>query len=343
MPPPLHPDEAERRAGCIERHGGNCAAAAAELGIVARSLWKWWRDHRRRAGVVPPVVAVAGAKRLGMASHGWHVPVPDGAGPPPDHDIGDVIRVVVVSDAHDKPALADKSRFRWIGAHIRETAPDVLHQLGDFMDFESLCSHVKNETYDGKLKPTFSQDLASGVAAMEALEGEIAKGSHNPVRTASGDNHADARINRYEQNNPEMYGILRAQYDKVWTDFGYHKTPYGAFTFHGGVGFTHIPLNVMGREMGGETVLRQVALKSTHDVVMGHIHYFDCHKARMTGFNNSVRAVSCPTALPHGYVAQYAAHGMTGWDWGVLELSIAAGRIAALNMVPMFELERRYG
>lgn len=330
---PLSPEEVQERLDAIREYGGAGPAARA-LGITERAMRKWWARHK--AGPIP-----SHKRGLDNAVH-YDIPINIPAGLPPSADPdAPPIRVCVYSDAHDSPKIKDKSRARWIGCHVRETAPDVLHDNGDAFDFESLCKHIKNETWDGKFKGTVQNDLSSGHAFRDAMEGEIAKGSHQPEKTASGDNHGDRRVDLYEQQNPEMYGFVRPEFDKLWSDYGYRKDPFGAFTFHGGVGFTHIPLNGMGREFGGETVTKQIADKSTHDVVFGHCHLFNSWKAKKTGFNNYVRAVQCPTALPYGHIASYAK-GMTGWDWGILDLMIAHGRLIDVSFVSMLTLKQRY-
>ena len=48
---------------------------------------------------------------------------------------------------------------------------------------------------------------------------------------------------------------------------------YGDFYFIKGVAFVHVPLNEIGREIGGKMAeASQVSNGATHDIVFGHSH-----------------------------------------------------------------------
>jgi hypothetical protein len=46
--------------------------------------------------------------------------------------------------------------------------------------------------------------------------------------------------------------------------------------------------------------------------------------------------------LPWGTVESYARHGLTGWWYGVVPMTVNAGMITDLAFVSMIELRRRY-
>jgi hypothetical protein len=48
------------------------------------------------------------------------------------------------------------------------------------------------------------------------------------------------------------------------------------------------------------------------------------------------------TALPYGHVEDYASTSLTGWGWGIWDLSLQAGQIVGHRFIPMDELERTY-
>jgi hypothetical protein len=246
------------------------------------------------------------------------------------------LRLICIGDAHDTPAIPDKSRFELIGQYVRSIKPDVVVQIGDFADLDSLNSHVPNQTLDGKLKPSFESDMGSFNLALQAMsldgiEKHCTLGNH------------ERRLWLYEQNNPEMAGKLSATIDSIFHNNGWTYSPYGQITYYGGVGFVHAALNRLGKTYGGKNAEQTIANDSIHDLVIGHSHTDRKHRAPKIGGNHEVQIINVGCALPQGYMFPYANHATTGWSYGIADMTIQHGHVQSYHFITMDELGERYG
>lgn len=247
-------------------------------------------------------------------------------------------KVLFFTDAHNMPGMS-LDRFVWLGSLIDDTAPDILLDGGDFDDFQSLCSHEGNETYKGKLKPSLARDLEASALARKTL---ASSHSHKCRKIATLGNH-EHRLWNYENANPEMYGITTNIYTDILKATGWKYSMYGAYVEIDGVRFTHIPFNGMGKPVGGDNAVKQVAEKSTQDTVFGHVHYEQKIRANKFGDNISVTAFSGSSFMPHGYVGSYAKNTRKEHTYGCHILTIKDGRIKSVKTYCMEELEALYG
>lgn len=253
---------------------------------------------------------------------------------------GPAHRCVVIGDAHDSDELPDKSRFKWFGKHAAEYQSDYVIQIGDWGTFDSCSQHEPNDSIRGKLKPSFLQDRDSLEASLEAFN-DGAKGFKGHRRITKG-NHEN-RVPQFEDANPETEGLMGSSIDSLFQKHGWQVTEYGQFLFIGGVGFTHVPLNQLGKPYGGKNPETQIANDATFDIVYGHTHKDRNHKAPKIGPQNYVRVLNIGCALPYGHVERYARKSTTGWSYGIYNLTIQGGHIQSWEFIDMLELQRRYG
>ncbi len=248
-------------------------------------------------------------------------------------------RVLAIGDAHDSPRLPDKSRFRWFGAYAADSRPDIVLSIGDLASLDSLCSYERNDTYRGKSKPTFGEDMASLRLALDAFKEGV--NGYRPELHITLGNHED-RIVSFSDRTPEVYGMLTDNLHTVLTDKGWSYSPFGAHHYIGGVAFTHVPLNGLGKPYGGMHAENQIARDSLCDVVYGHSHKkVNKDYPKLDGRKLTILNLAC--ALPQGHVEDYAKHSLTGWDWGIYDLEIQHGHIQKAHWVPMAELQERFG
>lgn len=256
---------------------------------------------------------------------------------------GSTYRVLAIGDAHDAPGIP-KDRFRWIGRHAKESRPDWIVQIGDFMSLDSLNTHIPNENLTGKAKPAYLADIASGREALEAIENEIAKASgYNPRRHITLGNH-ERRVYAFEETAPEVAGMMKGELESIFDGFKWGRSPYGQYHFIGGVGFIHCAINRLNKSYGGKNAETTIANDAVFDHVIGHSHVKREHRAPKLGPSQHVTVVNLGCALPWGHVEPYMYHGATtGWWWGIRDLTISGGHIVDVADVSMIELERRYG
>lgn len=251
------------------------------------------------------------------------------------------IRVLGIGDAHDDPRL-DKDRFYWMGCYAAEHRIPRILSIGDWSTFDSLNSYDGNDTWAGRLKPVFLSDIESLVESKEAFQrGLLTASEYSPILHKTLGNHED-RMNSYENRHPENYGTFRAEFHRVMERFGWTYSPFGAFHFIGGVGFTHVPLNKMGKAYGGKHAANTIGNDTLFDIVYGHDHKEQKKRIEKIGDNHYVVIGNLGCALPEGHIESYAKHTATGWSYGIVDMTIYNGHVQAWSFIPMRELRDRY-
>ena len=249
---------------------------------------------------------------------------------------GSKVRVVCIGDAHDSPAIEDKSRFTWIAEYIKREKPDIVIQIGDFVTLDSLNSHIGNETYHGRAKPTFISDMASFNKALEAMPID------GPEKHCTLGNH-ERRLYLFEDRAPEAYGMMQHELQSIFERHKWTFSPYGMPYVVGGVSFVHCALNTLGKSYGGKNAEGTIANDAVGDWVIGHSHRERMHRAPKLGPNNFVKIANVGCALPDGHLEDYATHTLTGWSYGIADMTIQGGHIQDYRFVSMAHLSEAYG
>jgi hypothetical protein len=247
-------------------------------------------------------------------------------------------RVLCIGDVHDKPGL-DKSRLKWIARHAQATKPDKIVQIGDFGDFASCSAHEPAGSIGFALKPSFRQDMESLEEALTVFHKEI--GPDIEMLLCEG-NH-EHRVFRFEQLHPAVEDGFYKQLQDMWARFAWKPVAFGEWHFIDSVGFSHIPLNILGKPYGGKNVSNAIGNDSTFSVVHGHDHRSGFKCVPKIGPAQSIEILDLGTALPDKYVASYAKVSTTGWTYGIFDIEIRCGHITNHSFIDMAELERRYG
>ena len=248
-------------------------------------------------------------------------------------------KVFVIPDAHVSPD-ENLDRFYWIGKQINEYKPDYVVCIGDFCSFDSCSTFDKNHTVKGQKKPNILADINVTKEALELLHKGI--GNHECYKHYCLGNH-ELRLYKYENEHKEVVGAFSQQYENLWRIRGWGISEYGDFYFIKGVAFVHVPLNEMGREIGGKMAeASQISNSATHDIVFGHSHRERSWRASKLGRGNYVKIVNVGTAMNFGHIESYAINNANGWSYGVSQLLLADGHIQGHNFISMLELRGKY-
>ena len=167
-------------------------------------------------------------------------------------------------------------------------------------------------------------------------------GDVNPIKHYCLGNH-EMRLYKYENENKEVVGAFSQEYERMFMSKGWGISAYGDFYFIKGVAFVHVPLNEIGREIGGKMAeASQVSNGATHDIVFGHSHRERSWRASKLGRGNYVKIVNVGTCMDYGHVESYAKNSANGWSYGVSQLLLADGHIQGHNFISMLELKEKY-
>jgi hypothetical protein len=113
---------------------------------------------------------------------------------------------LVIPDIQAKPGVP-LNQCEWIGKYIVEKKPDVIINLGDHADCESLSSYDRGKLdFEGR---RFEQDIAASDMANDLLLGPLYEDDwyHECETHILYGNH-EHRIERFVQDNPEMSGFM---------------------------------------------------------------------------------------------------------------------------------------
>lgn len=250
-----------------------------------------------------------------------------------------VYTVLAVGDFHDKPELS-KERATWIGRLAAEKRPDRVVSIGDWADLGSLSTHEAPGSAKHAAMTTFADDLESLDESLSAFHRDLPVGSI-PVHLTLG-NHEN-RAWRAANADPKRCSDMPLRVEQAYARYRWQTHPFGQFLSIGGCSFVHVPLNIMGREMGGRHLERSVANDALSSVIMGHTHRRGMFSAPKVGQGNQITCLNLGTAMPTGYVAPYAKLSVTGWSYGVYLLRLRGGVIISEKFWDMDELQEVYG
>lgn len=165
--------------------------------------------------------------------------------------------------------------LEWVGHYIVEKQPDVIIQIGDFADMESLSMYdVGKKSFEGR---RYKNDIEVAKQAMTLLLGPIesynaqqrrnGKKQYKPRKVLTLGNHED-RISRAVDHDPKLDGVLSLS-DLAYARFGWEVFPYLEPVVINDVAYCHFfTSGVMGRPVASANAL---LTKKHMSCVMGHV------------------------------------------------------------------------
>jgi len=195
--------------------------------------------------------------------------VPD-AYPPIERPTLDGIDILVVPDSHAMPGIPNH-RYEWLGRLANDQGVDVVVDIGDWFDMNSLNAYDKpgSRSFEGR---RYWEDVDIGLDARLRFRRELA--GHEPRLIACLGNH-EARISRFLEEEPRFediigLGDLRAE------ELGWEQVPFLEPIEVAGTWFSHYFISgVMSRPVGGVHQAANIIAKQLSSCVMGHTHVLD--------------------------------------------------------------------
>ena len=188
---------------------------------------------------------------------------------------------LVIPDAHAKPGESLR-RFEWLGELIMQEMPDVIIDIGDWYDMESLCVYDKGtKTAEGR---SYKDDIEAGREAERLSFGRILdynnkmtrskKKKYNPTIIRTMGNHEAPRIKRYLEKNPEMDAVsTRDVISPMGGDLDMRTFDFLSPAITDGIAYSHYFVSgIMGRPITGAHLLLSKKMMSC---TMGHSHLRD--------------------------------------------------------------------
>jgi hypothetical protein len=192
------------------------------------------------------------------------------------------MNILVIPDAHSSPDT-DQRRFKWLGEFILDRDPDIVVNIGDWADMNSLCSYDRGKkAFEGR---RYRTDIDAAIEAHILTWGPLTKYNNQrknikksqrriPRKIITLGNH-EFRINRAVENSPEMEGIISVK-DLKFEEFGYEVYKFKQPICVEGVWFCHYyPSGVKGESISGFNIASNLLAKNSVSSVCGHSHLFD--------------------------------------------------------------------
>lgn len=190
---------------------------------------------------------------------------------------------LLIPDVQVKPKQSFK-HLEWAGKYAADKQPDVIVQIGDFADMESLSSYDRGRrSFENR---RYRKDVDASKAAMEVLMNPIAKvPGYNPDLHLTLGNH-EARTDRATEESPELEGAISTD-DLGFKDFGWTVHQFLEVLVLDGVAYSHFfPRAGTGKVVqtrNGAPSARAQLTREGRSATAGHAQGFDIACAPMAG------------------------------------------------------------
>jgi len=260
------------------------------------------------------------------------------------------VDILIIGDAHAKPGVSN-DRFKWAGKFAVDREPDVIIDMGDWADMESLSSYdVGKKCYEGR---RYVEDIRAANEAREEfnrpIEAENRWRAHghrkryHPTKIALGGNHDEGRINKAIEDDRKLDGLIGIK-DFEHEAYGWHYVPYREPIEVAGFAFAHYFVSgVMGRPIGGEMPSLSLLRKQYTSCVAGHLHLLDfAHRTKPDGSRIWGIVSGCYMASEQWEAYAHVANRLW-WKGLILLKGCQGGDVGSFETITVEELERKYG
>lgn len=227
---------------------------------------------------------------------------------------------LVIPDSHAKPDVPNK-RFEILGKFILDAKPDVIVNIGDMADMESLCSYDKGKkSFEGR---RYKRDIEAVRDALKKLHEPTInfnrKQRLNKQKQYLPDmyfclgNHEN-RVNRVIENQPELEGTISTE------DFGYENYGYSVNAFMSpisvdGILYSHYFVSgIMGKPISGTHTAYTLLQKKYQSCTQGHSHLLD-YKVLTAGDGSKLQGLSVGCFLETDQYESYAGEEANSMWW----------------------------
>lgn len=247
---------------------------------------------------------------------------------------------LVIPDCHAHPEH-NNNRADWLGKLVVDLRPDVLINLGDTWDMDSLNSYDKGKR-DFHSK-TYARDIAAGLDFSERMFAPIRRlKKRQPRKVFILGNH-EQRIERALDLSPELVGTL--SYNDLDINRDYHDfvnynggTP-GTILIDGVLYGHFMASGVMGRPVGGEHPAYTLISKKFQSCTVGHTHVFD-YCVRSDGGGRDVQGLVAGCYID--YSPRWAGEITKMWVPGVAICRNVEGGQYDLQWISLDALRKEY-
>ena len=183
---------------------------------------------------------------------------------------------LIIPDQHAVP-YHNNDRADWLASLMIDLKPDVVVNMGDAADMESLSSYDKGKrSFHGK---SYKKDIDAHLDFQERLWEPVKRTKKKmPYRVVLEGNHEN-RIERALDLSPEMQGVIGFEdfrFDDYYNEVIRYDGGLPGIYKRDGILFAHFfPTGVSGRPIGGERPAHMLLAKNGCSSVAAHSHTLD--------------------------------------------------------------------
>ncbi len=246
---------------------------------------------------------------------------------------------LIIPDQHATPG-ANNRRFDWISKLAYDLKPDVIINMGDAADMDSLGLHDKGKTrFEGK---RYAADLEVAHDAQARIMHQFRINQKGmPRRVYLIGNH-EYRITLAAERNSEFHGFLSIDdlgLDQNWSEVvDYEGQTPGTIEIDG-VTYCHYAVNNMGKALGGIHHAHSLVIKKHCSVTVAHSHAFD-YKVHTTMQGQQMIGLVAGNFQEH--FAHYAGQNNKSWWHGVIIKRHVENGTYDLQQVSLETLRKEY-
>ncbi len=259
------------------------------------------------------------------------------------------INIGIIPDSHVKPGISVE-RFKWAARWFAEKQCDVIVELGDLADMESLSSYdIGKKSFEGR---SYQADVRAANSAREEFDNSIKainkgrksrhKALFTPQKIALGGNHDEGRISRVLEDDRKLIGTIGID-DFNYKQLGWRYIPYREYVEIAGFTFCHyFTSGVMGRPISGETPALSIIRKQFTSCVAGHLHLWDI-SSRTRPDGSRIWGLVAGCFLAEDQHEDYAHQANKLWWKGLTVLKgCEAGDFESLETIGVKNLREQY-
>jgi hypothetical protein len=173
---------------------------------------------------------------------------------------------LVIGDSHANPEVG-RDHYRWLGQMVADLQPEVVVDIGDWFDMDSLNPYDKGKkAFEGR---RYWRDIEAGVEAQELFREGLGGYAPELIRTLG--NHEN-RINKVREYEPQ-FGDLIGIGDLKSEEYGWNVVPFLMPVCVAGTYFCHyLEKRGSNRAISGVVPSRNILQAAHRSIVVGHSH-----------------------------------------------------------------------
>jgi len=183
---------------------------------------------------------------------------------------------LVFSCAHARPEV-NNDRADWLGQLIVDEKPDVVINLGDTWDMESLCAYDRGTR--AAVGRNYEKDMEAGIDFNDRMMRPIKRAKKRRPKFVFFEANHEHRLHKALNEHPHLDGQLSFndfQLDDYYDEVIRYEGSTPGIKSIDGIHYAHFVVSgVMGRVIGGEHHAHSLLGKLHESVTVGHAHTLD--------------------------------------------------------------------